>query len=115
MWPCLGIATKSTAAPSKRDDPGQLTTSNWILGTDSWQPTFRCAILNSQRAVTPVSTALSPNAGMAELADAADSKSAEVHPSWGFDPPSRHQVNSSRSNHFTALLQRPRARTPKPF
>ena len=28
---------------------------------------------------------------MAELADAADSKSAEVHPSWGFDPPSRHQ------------------------
>ena len=28
---------------------------------------------------------------MAELADAADSKSAEVYPSWGFDPPSRHQ------------------------
>jgi hypothetical protein len=27
---------------------------------------------------------------MAELADAADSKSAEVYPSWGFDPPSRH-------------------------
>src|SRR5271166_5208494 len=47
--------------------------------------------------------------------DESDSKSAEVHPSWGFDPPSRHQVNSSRSNHFTALLQRPRARTPKPF
>jgi hypothetical protein len=31
-------------------------------------------------------------AGMAELADAADSKSAEVHPSWGFDPPSRHHA-----------------------
>ncbi len=30
-------------------------------------------------------------AGMAELADAADSKSAEGHPSWGFDSPSRHQ------------------------
>jgi hypothetical protein len=30
-------------------------------------------------------------AGMAELADAADSKSAEVHPSWGFNSPSRHQ------------------------
>src|SRR5262249_20166321 len=28
---------------------------------------------------------------MAELADAADSKSAEVHPSWGFNSPSRHQ------------------------
>src|SRR5437016_13660060 len=27
--------------------------------------------------------------GMAELADAAGSKSAEVHPSWGFDSPSR--------------------------
>ena len=27
---------------------------------------------------------------MAELADAADSKSAEVHPSWGFNSPSRH-------------------------
>ena len=31
---------------------------------------------------------------MAELADAADSKSAEVHPSWGFDPPSRHHSNA---------------------
>ena len=31
---------------------------------------------------------------MAELADAADSKSAEVHPSWGFNSPSRHQPNS---------------------
>ena len=30
---------------------------------------------------------------MAELADAADSKSAEVHPSWGFNSPSRHQLN----------------------
>ena len=29
---------------------------------------------------------------MAELADAADSKSAEVYPSWGFDPPSRHHA-----------------------
>src|SRR5207302_1699795 len=28
---------------------------------------------------------------MAELADAADSKSAEVHPSWGFNSPFRHQ------------------------
>ena len=35
---------------------------------------------------------LKTNAGMAELADAADSKSAEVHPSWGFDPPSRHHL-----------------------
>src|SRR6185312_12891846 len=35
------------------------------------------------------------NAGMAELADAADSKSAEVHPSWGFDPPSRHHSNAT--------------------
>src|SRR6185312_12327467 len=35
------------------------------------------------------------NAGMAELADAADSKSAEVHPSWGFDPPSRHHLNAT--------------------
>ena len=33
-------------------------------------------------------------AGMAELADAADSKSAEVHPSWGFNSPSRHQISS---------------------
>ena len=33
---------------------------------------------------------------MAELADAADSKSAEVHPSWGFDPPSRHQPTSQK-------------------
>jgi hypothetical protein len=32
-------------------------------------------------------------AGMAELADAADSKSAEVHPSWGFNSPSRHQLS----------------------
>ena len=32
---------------------------------------------------------------MAELADAADSKSAEVHPSWGFDPPSRHHADVS--------------------
>ena len=39
-----------------------------------------------------VSTLLITRAGMAELADAADSKSAEVHPSWGFDPPSRHQI-----------------------
>ena len=31
---------------------------------------------------------------MAELADAADSKSAEVHPSWGFNSPSRHQLKS---------------------
>jgi hypothetical protein len=29
---------------------------------------------------------------MAKLADAADSKSAEVHPSWGFNSPSRHQA-----------------------
>ena len=26
-----------------------------------------------------------------------DSKSAEVHPSWGFDPPSRHQPKASFS------------------
>ena len=41
-------------------------------------------------------------AGMAELADAADSKSAEVHPSWGFDPPSRHQA---RKRKYPALLK----------
>src|SRR5437763_20595 len=35
---------------------------------------------------------ISSLAGMAELADAAGSKSAEVHPSWGFDSPSRHQL-----------------------
>ena len=35
---------------------------------------------------------------MAELADAADSKSAEVHPSWGFNSPSRHQTNSYANN-----------------
>ena len=35
---------------------------------------------------------------MAELADAADSKSAEVHPSWGFNSPSRHQTNSQMGN-----------------
>ena len=29
-------------------------------------------------------------AGMAELADAADSKSADLHWSWGFNSPSRH-------------------------
>ena len=39
---------------------------------------------------------------MAELADAADSKSAEVHPSWGFDPPSRHQP---KIRHFTNLRE----------
>ena len=34
---------------------------------------------------------------MAELADAADSKSAEVHPSWGFNSPSRHhQTNDAK-------------------
>ena len=26
------------------------------------------------------------------MADAADSKSAEDNPSWGFDPPLRHQI-----------------------
>ena len=31
-----------------------------------------------------------PQAGMAELADAPDSKSGEVHSSCGFDPRSRH-------------------------
>ena len=39
---------------------------------------------------------------MAELADAADSKSAEVYPSWGFDPPSRHHAKpplEASSNH----------------
>src|SRR5215469_9561355 len=33
---------------------------------------------------------------MAELADAADSKSAEVHPSWGFNSPSRHHMQLFR-------------------
>ena len=31
---------------------------------------------------------------MAESADAADSKSAEVHPSWGFNSPSRHHIQN---------------------
>ena len=30
---------------------------------------------------------------MAELADAADSKSADLHWSWGFNSPSRHHLN----------------------
>ena len=30
-------------------------------------------------------------AGVAELADALDSKSSDGYPSWGFDPPLRHQ------------------------
>src|SRR5262245_43378540 len=34
---------------------------------------------------------------MAELADAADSKSAEVHPSWGFNSPSRHHQTNPLS------------------
>ena len=45
-------------------------------------------------------------AGMAELADAADSKSAEVHPSWGFDSPSRHQPPNNQSLTL-GLLERP--------
>src|SRR5437763_18102 len=40
---------------------------------------------------------------MAELADAADSKSAEVHPSWGFDPPSRHHPNVPCTLRFPTL------------
>ena len=35
------------------------------------------------------------NAGMAELADAADSKSADSEESWGFNSPSRHQLSIS--------------------
>ena len=45
-------------------------------------------------------------AGMAELADAADSKSAEVHPSWGFDPPSRHHAKSFHFSIYLALGHR---------
>ncbi len=45
-------------------------------------------------------------AGMAELADAADSKSAEVHPSWGFDPPSRHQF-LRLADHFALIADAP--------
>src|SRR5437016_11720673 len=37
------------------------------------------------------STWLSIEAGMAELADAADLKSAALKRSWGFESPSRHQ------------------------
>ena len=33
-----------------------------------------------------------------------DSKSAEVHPSWGFDPPLPAPDNLQPFNHFTALL-----------
>src|SRR5262250_1949425 len=45
-------------------------------------------------------------AGMAELADAADSKSAEVHPSWGFNSPSRHHLSSSKHNTGARLVDR---------
>src|SRR5690348_1285445 len=48
-----------------------------------------CFAASAQYAILILPTS---HAGMAELADAADSKSAEVHPSWGFDPPSRHQA-----------------------
>ena len=34
-------------------------------------------------------------AGVAELADALDSKSSDGHPSWGFKSPLRHQSHSS--------------------
>ena len=48
---------------------------------------------DTSRGLSNTANLLRTKAGMAELADAADSKSAEVHPSWGFDPPSRHQPN----------------------
>jgi hypothetical protein len=37
-----------------------------------------------------------PSAGVAELADARDSKSRRVHSRWGFDSPLRHQPNPFR-------------------
>ncbi len=37
-------------------------------------------------------------AGVAELADAADSKSAAGHPAWGFNSPLQHQVISGHSS-----------------
>ena len=37
-------------------------------------------------------------AGVAELADAADSKSAAGHPAWGFNSPLQHQSNPCRIN-----------------
>jgi hypothetical protein len=33
-------------------------------------------------------------AGVAELADALDSKSSDGHPSWGFKSPLRHQLET---------------------
>ena len=53
------------------------------------------------------------SAGMAELADAADSKSAEVHPSWGFNSPSRHQTFEFIFNDLAVsvfLTERPSSR-----
>ena len=41
---------------------------------------------------------------MAELADAAGSKSAEVHPSWGFDSPSRHQLCNPVESAFRGVI-----------
>ena len=53
-------------------------------------PLFRvpvtCSLTMCANLIRPIG-----KAGMAELADAADSKSAEVYPSWGFNSPSRHQ------------------------
>jgi hypothetical protein len=40
---------------------------------------------------TAVSDRKEREAGVAELADAADSKSAAGHPAWGFNSPLQHQ------------------------
>ena len=43
---------------------------------------------------------------MAKLADALDSKSSEVHPSWGFDSPLRHHVFNDLQR-FTDTVKSP--------
>jgi hypothetical protein len=42
---------------------------------------------------------------MAKLADAADLKSAGPKGLWGFDSPSRHQLNSGRSARTAVILK----------
>ena len=64
----------------------------WRRSGDSrrWAPRISVGCKAGRRSDKLNAYFLTP-AGMAELADAADSKSAEVHPSWGFNSPSRHQ------------------------
>ena len=43
-------------------------------------------------------------AGVAELADAADSKSAAGHPAWGFNSPLQHQSYFCLINNIQAAI-----------